>query len=377
MARGSIMRRVGKRGVTWLATYDVGRDPVTGKRRQKRFTARTRKEAEERLAKALHELRSGAYVEPSAEPLATYLPRWLEHAAATIAPATAHRYEIDIRRHIIPEIGDVTLGKLTPMAVQELYRRKLDAGLASATVAHIHGVLHRALDQAAKWQLVARNVCDAVDVPRKTPPGMTVWATDEIRAFLRGTTDHHWAALWRLALFTGMRRGELLALRWSDVDLQRRQLAVQRTLTRGRDGKWAVRDGAKTTSGRRPIALPTSCVEALQRHKVAQLERRMKLGPGWPNEDLVFDRGDGLAINPSVLVREFEREARRLKLPRIRFHDLRHTAATFMLTNGDHPKVVSERLGHASVRITLDLYSHVLPDTQRASADRLDEALGA
>jgi integrase len=377
VARGSITRRTGKRGISWLVTYDVGRDLVTGKRRQKRFTAKTRKEAEERLAKVLHELRSGAYLEPSAELLATYLPRWLEHASPTIAPATAHRYEIIIRRYLVPELGEAQLGRLTPMAVQELYRHKLAEGLAPSTVSYVHAVLHRALDQAVKWQLVARNVSDAVDAPRAQTSAMQVWTADEMRTFLRGTTDHPWAALWRLALLIGMRRGELLALQWGDLDLDRRQLAIRRTMSRSLDGKWVPREGAKSASGRRPIALPASCVEALQRHKVAQLERRVRLGSGWPKGDLVFDRGDGIALDPSVLCREFTRQTLKHKLPPIRFHDMRHTAATFMLTNGDHPKVVSERLGHASVRITLDLYSHVLPDTQRDSADRLDEALGA
>ena len=376
MAMGSITKRPGKRGISWLVTYDVGRDPLTGKRRQRRFTTKTRKEAEERLAKALHELRGGAYLEPSGEPVGAYLRRWLEHTAPTMAPSTAHRYEIDIRRHLVPEIGDIALAKLTPIAVQELYQRKLASGLSPRTVEHVHGVLHRALDQAVKWQLVARNVCDAVEAPRGSAAEMKTWNADEMRAFLVGTAQHEWAALWRLALLVGMRRGELLALRWADADLDRGMVAIRRTLSRDRRGRWYVREGAKSRSGRRPIALPASCVTALKAHRAAQAERRLRLGPAWVDDGLIFDRGEGRGINPSHLGKVFGRETARLGLPRIRFHDTRHTAATFMLSQGDHPKVVQERLGHSSIRITLDLYSHVLPDTQRASADRLDAALG-
>ena len=238
-----------------------------------------------------------------------------------------------------------------------------------------HGILHRALDQAVKWRLIRYNPCDAVEAPRPRHPEMRTWTAEEARAFLAATADHELAALWRLALTTGMRRGELLALRWQDVDLDRRQLAVRRTLSRGPDGLYF--SEPKTRAGQRSIALPSSAVVALREHRRRQLERRLVLGSAWHETDLVFGRGDGQVLHPNVVHATFRCLVDRLGLPRIRFHDLRHTAATLMLADGVHPKVVQERLGHATISMALDRYSHVTMDMQREAAERIEKLLGS
>jgi integrase len=376
MAKGSITKRTGKRGVSWLVTYDVGHDPVTGKRQQRRFTCRTRKEAEEELAGRLRDLRMSGYLEPSREPTAAYLARWLESARTTLRPNTAGRYELVVRSYLVPNFGEVPLGKLNAAHIQAALTELANRGLAPGTVGNAYRVLRRALFQAVRWKLIAQNPCNLVDVPRVPRTELHVWNRDQIRAFLEGTSDTPLAALWRLALLTGMRRGELLALHWADVDFAKGSLSVNRTLTRSADDKW-IEGEPKTKSSRRRIALPGSCTGMLRSHRTAQLERRLKAGSVWNDTDIVFDRGDGLAIHPAFLRTTFDRETKRLGLPRLRVHDLRHSAATFMLSQGDHPKVVQERLGHANISMTMDLYSHVSMDLQRASADRLDEALGS
>jgi integrase len=236
-------------------------------------------------------------------------------------------------------------------------------------VALYHNVLHRALDQAVKWQLLARNPCDAVDAPREAAPETATWNANEARAFLAAAVGHDLVALFTLALHTGMRRGELLGLRWQDVDLDRGALAVRRTMTRGQDG--LAFGEPKSAAGRRALALPAPCVDALRSHRVRQLERRLQLGAAWQDTDLIFERGDGTLLHPNTVTYAFQHVAAHAGVPRIRFHDLRHTAATLMLANGEHPKIVQERLGHADISMTLNRYSHVSMDMQRDAADRL------
>jgi integrase len=202
---------------------------------------------------------------------------------------------------------------------------------------------------------------------------MQTWTTDEARVFLRVAITDDLSALWLLALNSGIRRGELLALRWQDVDLDRGALAIRRTLTRGTG---ALTFGEpKSKAGRRSLALPAVCVDALRAHRVKQLETRLSFGSAWNDTDLIFERGDGSLLHPNTLLNAFFRLTAAAGVPRIRFHDLRHTSATLMLANGEHPKIVQERLGHSDISMTLNRYSHVTMDMQRDAADRLAELL--
>lgn len=373
--QGSIQKRVGKRGVTWTALVDLPRDPVTGKRRQKRISAKTKKEAERLLNQAINELQNGSYIEPSTATLAEYLDRWLEAAAPTVKPNTIDRYRRIAERKINPVLGSIPLSKLSPLAIQDFYAGLLAGGLSPSTVALHHAILHRALDQAVKWRLIPHNPANAVDTPRPNPPEMQTWTAEEARAFLNATAGDKHAALYVLALHTGMRLGEMIGLRWGDIDFERGTLAVRRTVTHGNAGLTI--GTPKTAAGKRSIALPAPCLAALRSHRAAQAARRLQLGPAWQDGDYVFDRGDGTFLHPNVVGKAFQRHVERAGLPRIRFHDLRHTAATLMLANGEHPKIVQERLGHSDISMTLNRYSHVSMDMQRDAADRLAALLGS
>ena len=202
---------------------------------------------------------------------------------------------------------------------------------------------------------------------------MKTWNANQVRAFLTAAVEDRLSALWWLAVHTGMRRGELLALQWQDIDLDKKVLAVRRTLTRGADG--LTFGEPKSVSGRRAIALPDICVEKLRNHRIHQLEQRLQASSAWQETDLVFERGDGRVLHPNTLSGTFMRLTKQAGLPRIRFHDLRHSAATLMLSNGVHPKIVQERLGHSDISMTLNRYSHVSMDMQREASDQLAELL--
>jgi integrase len=204
---------------------------------------------------------------------------------------------------------------------------------------------------------------------------MTTWSASEVRTFLGATADDDLSALWRLALLTGMRRGELLALRWQDVNLDSGMLSVRRTLTYSKAG-YAFGE-PKTAKGKRRIELDSGCVDALRAHRTRQLERRLMYGSVWIDTDLVFENGTGSLLPPNVLGKRFQQAAKATGLPRIRLHDLRHTAASLMLENGAHPKIVQERLGHSDIAMTLNRYSHVMPGMQRDVTDRLAALLEA
>jgi integrase len=370
-----MVKRVGTSGKTvWTCLVDVPADPVTGKRRQKRLSAPTKKALEEAMTRMLHEVHTGSYIEPSTTTTGAYLWQWLEGIAPNVRESSHIRYERTIKRDIIPALGSIPLRKLTPAPIQTLYATQIAAGRAASSVHVMHAVLHRALDQAVKWRLLPHNPADAVDLPRLTPPELQTWTAGQACTFLDGTAGDALAALWRLALLTGMRRGELLAVRWQDVDLERGALAVPRTLTRGRQS--LIFTEPKSAAGRRSLALPASCVAALRRYKAQQNERRLQWGDSWQDTDLLFDRGDGSPMQPAYLNKRFLLLAARLGLPRIRLHDLRHTSATLALADGVHPKILQERLGHSNVSMTLNRYSHVSMSMQRDAADRLDRALG-
>lgn len=368
---------------TYTKLVTVGVDPITGKRRQQRISASTVKELRREWLNLQQKVHSGTYVEPTKATTAEYLEQWLPAIKATIRPASYDRYKRVVTKQIIPALGTVPLAKLTPLQVQDWYAKLLASGRSATTVKLYHGILHRALDQAIKWQMLTRNVCDAVDVPRRTTPEMKTWTAAQARAFLQATASDELAAYWQLALYTGMRRGEMLALRWADVDFERGVVSVRRTLTRGEDG--LVFGEPKSAAGRRSVAIPAAVVASLRAHRVKQLERRLALAAIWQDNDLIFERGDGTVLHSNNVTHAFPRLVRQLnatrpkdeQLPIIRLHDLRHTAATLMLANGEHPRIVQERLGHSDVSMTLNRYSHVTETMQRDAADRLARVLDA
>lgn len=375
--RGSIQKRNGKRGVSWSAVIDLGTDASTGKRKQQRLPAQpTRKAAEEMLTKALHELRSGAYVRPSKETVGGYLAQWLDATAPTVKPRTVHTYAGVVKRHLTPELGAIPLGKLSAMDVQALYGRLLARGLHPSTVRLAHAVLRRALDRAVDLRLVVVNVANAAKPPRRQRPNIRTWTADEARAYLAAAADDELSALWHLALLGQLRLGELLALRWSDVEPERGALTVRRTVTRDAAGRLAFGE-PKSVQGRRQVALGAELTRLLRAHRTAQIERRLRLGSTWHDDDAVFDRGDGRPAAARTVQKRCKGIAADAGVPVLRFHDLRHTGATLLIADGVPAKVVAERLGHASIAVTLDLYAHVQEGMQRDAAARIEGVLRA
>lgn len=364
---GSIYKR---RDGRWCATVSVD----GGKR--KSFYGRTRQEVARKLAAALKARQDGLPLPAERQTVAQFLSDWLESVRPSLRPRTHLRYEELIRLHAVPEVGRVGLSRLGPQHLERLYSNRLEAGLSPATVRQLHAVLRRALGQAYKWGLVARNVATLM-----TPPGierreMAALTEEEARIFLDAAQEEPFEALYVLALTTGMRQGELLALRWRDTDLEMVSLHVRGSLQRTAQGLQIVEP--KTASSRRQVSLTTAALDALRRHRVVQAERRLQIGAAWQDNDLVFPNEIGRPLDSSNLRRRsFLPLLGKANLARIRFHDLRHTAATLMLGRGVHPKVVAEMLGHSQISITLDLYSHVTPTMQRQATEALDAVLRA
>lgn len=372
--KGSVSKVTGKNGVSWAGVVDLSPDPVTGKRRQKRVTARTRRECEEKIRAILDQVDEGDAFGHEKVTLDEFARQWLEAVESSLRPSTFRRYADMLRVHILPQLGTRQLAKLAPIDLQRFYANRLASGLSSTTVHHLHVMLHRVLKQAERWGMVTRNVASMVDAPRRTFPEITTWNLEQVNQFFAITDQHELAALWRLALLTGMRRGELLGLMWDDIDLDRGTLAVRRTLSRGNGGRWELGQ-PKTAAGRRSIALPASCVTSLRKHRARQNEERLRLGELWEDHGFVFTNRTGNMLHVNSLDLAFKKVTAASGLPLIRFHDLRHTSATLLLAQGVHPKIVQERLGHADITMTLNRYSHVTPDMQRLAADTLDAAL--
>jgi integrase len=363
-----------KRGTSWTVVVDTGRDEQ-GRRQQKwQGGFRTRREAQAALTETLSRLDHGTFVAPSRQTLADYIPQWLAAHRGKVRATTYASYERNLRTHVIPQLGSRQLRSLTPALLNGFYadvsRRDGRGALSPRTVRYIHMILRRSLADAVKWGALARNPADSADPPKPgRPQAMKTWTVAELRAFLDHVREDRLFAAWLLLATTGLRRGELLALRWENADLEGGRVAIVRTLTSISSHRaWSE---PKTDKGRRQVALDPATVMALRQHRARQLEERLAWGPAYQDNGLVFSREDGSALHPELFLRQFRNRIRAAALPRIRLHDLRHTYASLALQAGIHPKIVSERLGHATIAITLDTYSHVIPDMQQEAAERV------
>lgn len=354
---------------TWA--YAVDTAPKGAPRMQKTKAGfATKAEAVEAIANLQTEKRDGTYVEPSKQTVAMYLEQWLAGAkGSSIRTSTWKSYEIIVRVHVLPELGHVLLQQLTRDQVRAMYA-KVASGEGRAkprsqkTVHNIHLALRKAFADAVDGGLLRANPAERAHRLSTDRPEMKTWSAAEVRLFLERSADDDNRALWRLALQTGMRRGELLGLRWQkDVALDASRLSVQQQLVRADDQ--VVFGPPKTKAGRRSISLDAGTVAALRAHKLRQSPLSAS------KHDLVFARADGRPHDPDVITQQFESATRRAGVKRIRLHDCRHTHATLLLEAGVHPKVVAERLGHSSVMVTLDRYSHVVPNMQADAAARI------
>jgi integrase len=352
---GSITRR--KDGL-YMARYWV-ETPKGSKR--KTIYGKKRDEVADKLARALAERADGIVYDDENLTVGEYLNSWLKGSVrGSVRQSTFDRYEIAVRVHIKPALGRVKLKKLSPAHVAGFYQDRLAAGSAPASVNKLHVTLRKALDQAVKWHMVPRNVAEAVKALRPAPPEMRTLSAEETRKLIEVARGDKLGALYMLAVHTGMRQGELLALKWQDVDLENAKLSVRRTLTMS--GSRILLGELKTKKSRRTICLTDAAVQALHEHLARQLEGMERLGDAYRDEGLIFASQVGTPINPTNLRRRsFAALLQRANLPKIRFHDLRHTCATLLLSRNVHPKYVQELLGHANIAITLDTYSHVIP----------------
>jgi integrase len=368
---GTVYPRKNKQGkiIGYLGAY-YGPD---GKRRY--VSAAKKGECERKLRQAMTDADRGLVFDPSDLKLHTYLDGWLKDIRDTVRQRTWERYESIVRVHINPALGAAKLQALIPNHLRALYRDKLDAGLAPRTVNYIHVTLHKALKDAVSDGLVPKNVAAGVKSPRPGKPEIHPLTREQARTLLDAASNEgdRFEALYTVALHCGLREGELLGLRWEDLDLEAGTLSVRRTLSETRTGhKFELPKNCKGRS----VKLSQRNVYALRSHRARQNEERLRAGSLWQDNGLMFPTTTGTTMSgTNLLGRHFKPLLMRTGLPAIRLHDLRHTCATILLMVGKHPKFVQELLGHRSISITLDTYSHVIEGMDGGLADAMDEAL--
>lgn len=357
-------------------TYRVqraDRDAMTGRRRNVTIgTYRTKREAEAAERDALQQRDRGTLLDPVKTTVGELLAEWLRTKANDVSPQSLKDYEITIRRHLKPALGNVLVQQLTADRVQAQYDQWTAAGSSARQVRGCHLRLSQSLDYAVKRHIVYVNVCGNVSPPRLQSKKADVWNAAEVRRFLETAPVDSLSPLWHLLVLEGMRRGEALGLRWQDVNWERGTAHIVQTVApdKSNRGEPIIQDRTKTKTSARTVRLTPDTIALVKEHRKRQAERRLA-AVEWADHDLIVCTSKGTPINPNNVTRSFDAVVKRAGLRRIRVHDLRHTHATMLLRSGVHPKVVSERLGHASIAITLDTYSQVLPDSQDAAADAM------
>ena len=368
---GSIYQR--KSDGRWVGQF---KDPTAAGGKQRYVYAKTQQEALNKLKEAMAEAESGHLGEGARTTVGECLGWWMENVVRNdVSHRTFHNYRSQVRNHILPAIGKKKLRALRLEDVEGLYRSMSASGLSSATVRYVHAVLRRALRQAVVRGLVSRNVAEGASLPRVGQKDAQSFTPEEARRFLQAASGDRLGALYVLAVTCGCRQAELLGLRWEDVDLGAGRLTVRRQVQRSRDGSGMIVGPTKNKKSR-TIRLGTVAIEALRAHRERQAGEVTRAGGLWGDPGLVFASTIGTVLDPSNVVgRSFKPLLRRAGLPEIRFHDLRHACATLLLSEGVPVKVVQEVLGHSSVSVTMDVYSHVLPDMQEKAAAAMDGLL--
>lgn len=380
--QGHIRKRVhttksGSQTVNWYVVIDLPRD-ASGKRRQKWHGGFcTRKEAEAARARIVHEFNSGTYVEPTAIALEEWVHwHWLPTIQGRVKPSTFASYRRNIEIHVLPQLGRRQLRQLTPAMLDRLYadllgdgHQQAARGLSAKTVRYIHTIVHKALADAVDAGVVGTNVAERAKPPRPRaagPNAINFWEPHELRDFLGQLKEDRLQAAWHLSAMTGMRRGEVLGLRWKDVDLNANRISVRQALV---SVGYEIITSSPKSHQARVIDLDSDTSARLRDHKARQAKEREEWGEDYRDQGLVFCREDGSPIHPHSFSQRFERLVRRFGLPTIRLHDLRHTHATIAIKAGVPVKVVSERLGHEIPAFTLKQYAHVIPGMQAEAAN--------
>lgn len=380
--RGYIFKRYKN---SYTIVIGLGKDNATGKRKQLWATVKgTKKDAEKRLVEILHQLDTGVLPKSGSTTLTDYLEQWMKECCKpNLTAVTAQSYEYMAKKYIIPSLGQIALTKLRPEHIQHFYASELSngradgkGGLSPRTVRYIHTTLHRALENAVKIGLIMRNPTNAVEVPKQKSHEIQIMNESNVHIFLECAKSTPYYALFYTLLYTGLRRSEILALKWSDVDLILCQIYVNKSIHQLHNGE-IIFSETKTDKSKRMVSLPPSTVIVLREHRAQQEILKKSVGLSLSDDDLVFCHCDGKPYLPDSITHAWKTLAKRIGLKSIRLHDARHTHASLMLKQGIHPKVVQERLGHSSIKVTLDTYSHVAPGIQQAAANKFDEIMTA
>jgi len=373
--RGTVIKRSSK----WSIVVDIGRD-AKGKRKQKWYSGfNTKKEAEKKLAEVIHQLETNTFISPDKLTLGEFLKQWLsDYVELNLTPSTIAGYKVNIEKHIIPAIGSIPLQKLQPAQVQKFYNEKLKngrldgkGGLSAKSVIYIHRNLREALSYAVKQQLIMRNVADMVELPKQKKFQATFLDEVEAQELLETFKGTYCYIPVLLGVGLGLRRGEALGLQWKDIDFDNRTIHINRSLIPTKEG--LLFHDPKTEGSKRIIVAPETILNELKEVKELQEKNQALLEEAYNELGLVTCYDDGSPINPAAFSHSFARHLERKGLQHIRFHDLRHTNATLMLKQNVPAKVASERLGHSTIGITLDLYSHVLKEMQEEAAKKIEE----
>ena len=356
----------------WASAINLGYQ--NGKLKRKTFYGETRAEVAEKLNGALNDYKKGLPVITERQTVGQFLDRWLEDCVKPkVRPNTYYSYEGHVRLYLKSGLGHIQLAKLSPQQVQNFMKCHLDMGRSPRLVKYLRTVLRVALNQALKWNLVARNVATLVDPPRYTRPEVVPFSHDQVEDFITAIKGDRLETLFLVMLSMGLRRGEALGLRWDDVNLDSCVVSIQNSLQRVEKKLKLVE--LKTPRSRRSLPVPETIISALRAHRVRQLEDKMLAGERWKESRLVFATSLGTPLNPRNVLRSFHRLLRKIGIPQQGVHNLRHSCASLLLQQNVHARTIMDVLGHSRIGITMDTYSHVMPQTMRAAADVMNSVL--
>ncbi len=365
--------RNGKPYIYWEARLTTGRDPGTGKQMQRSITGKTQKEVREKLQQIAVELNTGSYLEPSRMTVKDWLTVWLTEYTGDLKTLTQSSYENQVKNHINPGIGAIRLQSLTAVNIQKMYNdfQRQDKPLSPKSIKNVHGVLHKALQQAVELGYIKFNPSDACKLPRVEKTDIKPLEDVQIAQFLQAIQGNPFERLFTVDIFTGLRQGEILGLRWDDIDFKGGTILVRQQLIRNRKEKEYQLAPLKNDKARRITPAPT-VMQMLRDQKKNQTEQRLKAGPAWNDNGLVFTDEQGNNLVYQTIFRHFKKAVAKIGSPDTRFHDLRHSYAVASLQSGDDIKTVQENLGHHTAAFTMDVYGHVSEKMKKDSSDRME-----
>lgn len=373
--KGHLRKRKNQNGYSWQVVVDVGGSSSSTRKRIYKTVNGNKKEAEKVLLNLLNDLENGLLIDESRITLQQYLSTWLEeHVKSNLAPSTYDGYRVNIENHIKPALGNIRLQDLKPLLIQQFINRLYtEKKLSPQTIRVVFQHLHNALKHAVRLRLLKLNPADGIVLPKRQKFHGEVYNEDEIISLLKNVQGTTLEIPVTLAAVLGLRRGEILALKWSDINWESQQIKICRSLIHCSEGYQLV--SPKTESGHRTLDAPSGLMEQLRKHKVQQNKDKLYYGSVYQDQDLVCCNSIGGFRDPGGLSSSFKKFLNKERLKLIRFHDLRHSNATLMLKFGTPAKIASVRLGHSTIGITMDLYSHVLDGMQQGTAEMIDNRL--